>query len=94
MKNLRSYALAAVGIVSLIATLALNIARASKPEAPTVVAATAHFISGRTYVFTPANNTGLIRCKVAQVDGDWLECSGEKFEWVNTNTMMLANDFK
>ena len=92
MNNLKSFMLATVGIVSLAAFFTLNIVRANNAEAPTVTASTAHFNSGKTYLLTPANGTGQIKCKVTTVDGAWLKCEGEKFEWVNTNTMMYASD--
>ncbi|MBV8774167.1 MAG: hypothetical protein JO166_17815 [Deltaproteobacteria bacterium] len=92
MNSLKSWMLATLGIVSLGAFLTLRIVRASSAEAPTGAASTAHFNSGHTYLLTPANGTGPIRCKVTAVDGAWLKCEGEKFEWVNTDTMMYASD--
>ena len=94
MNNLKSYVLATVGILSLVASLALNIVRAHNVEAQTTVSSIAHFNLNRTYLLTPANGSGQIKCKVSQVDGTWLKCEGEKFEWVNTNTMMSASDSK
>ena len=91
MNNLKSYVLATVGIVSLVASLTLNIVRANNTEASTVAASTAHFKQSRTYLLTPANGTGKIRCKVAEVDGAWLSCEGSN-EWVNTNAMTYASD--
>ena len=91
MPNLKSYALAAVGVVSLVASLTLNIVRANNAEASTVVSSTAHFNPGRTYLLSPANGTGSIKCKVTGVDGAWLNCEGLN-EWVNTNAMMYASD--
>jgi hypothetical protein len=58
MNNLKSYLLATVGIVSLVASLTLNIVRANNTEASTVAASTGHFNPGRTYLFSPANGTG------------------------------------
>lgn len=92
MKNLKSFMLATVGIVSLATFLTFNIVRANNAEASTVTASTAHFNPGKTYLLTPANTTGQIKCKVITVDGAWLKCEGEKYEWVNTNTMMYASD--
>lgn len=94
MNNLRSYVLAAVGIVSLVASLTLNLVRANNPDAPTVVSSTAHFNPNRTYLLTPANGMGQFKCKVTQIDGAWLRCEGDKFEWVNTDTMMYVSDSK
>jgi hypothetical protein len=94
MNNLKSYLLATVGILSLVAALTLNVVRANNAEAPTIVSSTAHFNPGRTYLLTPANGTGKIRCKVTQVDGAWLRCEGESSEWVNTDTIMSASDAK
>jgi hypothetical protein len=94
MNNLKSYALATVGIVSLVASLTINIVSANNAEASTVVSSTAHFHPNSVYLLTPANGGGQIRCNVSQVDGAWLKCGGEKFEWVNTNTMMYADDSK
>lgn len=92
MNDRKSSILVTVGIVSLGALLTLNIVRANNSEAPTVTASTAHFVPGKIYSLTPANAAGQIRCKVITVDGAWLKCEGEKFEWVNTNTMMYASD--
>ena len=89
MNNLKSYLLATVGIVSLVASLTLNIVRANNTEGSTVAASTAHFNPGRTYLFSPANGTGKIKCKVTEVDGAWLGCEGSN-KWVNTNAMMYA----
>jgi hypothetical protein len=94
MNSLKSYVFLTVGIISLVASLTLNIVGASKMEAPTIAASTAHFNESRTYLLTPANGSGQIKCKVNKVDGDWVRCEGESFEWVNTNTMMYANDSK
>jgi hypothetical protein len=92
MNNLKSYMLAAVGIVSLVAALTLNIVRANNVETPTVVSSTAHFSPQRTYLLNPANGTGQIKCRVVEVDGAWLNCDGDKSEWVNTNTMMSVKE--
>ena len=92
MSSRKSYVLATVGIVSLVASLALNVARAKNTEAPTIVAATAHFSPGRAYLLNPANGGSQIRCKVTEVDGAWIKCEGERAEWVNTNVMMSVRD--
>lgn len=55
--------LSIVGIVSLGAFLTLNIVRPNNAQAPTVTASTAHFNPGKTYLLTPANATGQIKCK-------------------------------
>ena len=91
MKNLKSYLLATICIFCLVASLTLNIVRANNTEASTVVASTAHFKPGRTYLFSPANGTGKIKCKVTEVDGAWLSCEGSN-GWVNTNTMMYVSE--
>ena len=91
MNNLKSYLLATVGIVSLVASLTLNIVRANNTEASTVAASTAHFNPGKTYLFSPANGTGKIKCKVTEVDGAWLSCEGSN-GWVNTNAMMYVSE--
>ena len=92
MNNLKSYVLVAIGVTCLIASFTLNIARANNAEAPTVTSSTAHFNPGKTYLLTPANGTGQIKCRVTKVDGAWLKCEGGKFEWVNTNNMIYASD--
>ena len=92
MNNLKSYVLAAVGILSLIASLTFNSVRANHVDAPTVVAATAHFNPGRTYLLNPANAGSQITCKVAEVDGTWLKCEDKGIQWVNTDTIMTATD--
>lgn len=92
MNNLKSYLLAAVGIVSLVAALTLNIVRANSADTATV-SSTSHFKLGRAYLFMPVNGTSNIRCKVTEVDGDWLSCEGLN-ERVNTNAMMTAVDLK
>ncbi|PYS48245.1 MAG: hypothetical protein DMF68_13880 [Acidobacteria bacterium] len=92
MNNLKSYLLAAVGIVSLIAAFTLNIVRANNADTATV-SSTSHFKLGRTYLLMPANGTGNIKCKVTEVDGAWLGCEGLN-ELVNTNTMMTELDLK
>lgn len=94
MNNLRSYVLAAVGIVCFVASLTFNLVKASSVDTPTVVSSTGHFNPNRTYLLTPANGSGQFKCKVMQIDGAWLKCEGEKFEWVNTDAMMYVNDFK
>jgi len=91
MHNLKSYLLATVGVVSFVASLTLNIVRANNTAASTVAASTAHFNSGRTYLFSPTNGTGKIKCKVTEVDGAWLSCESSN-EWVNTNAMMYVSD--
>ena len=92
MNNLKSFMLAAAVIVTFGVFLALSTVRANNAEAPTVTSSTAHFNPGKTYLLTPANGAGHIKCRVSTVDGAWLRCEGEKFEWVNTNTMMFASD--
>ena len=91
MHNLKSYLLATIGVVSLVASLALNTVRANNTAASTVAASTAHFNPGRTYLFSPANGTGKIKCNVTEVDGAWLSCEGSN-QWVNTNAMMYVSD--
>ncbi|HMF56549.1 MAG TPA: hypothetical protein VK619_09410 [Pyrinomonadaceae bacterium] len=90
MNNLKSYVLAAVGILCLVASFTLNAVRANS-EAPTVASSTAHFNPGRTYLLNPANGGSQIKCKVTVVDGAWLACDGLN-EWVNTNAIMSASD--
>jgi hypothetical protein len=90
MNNLKSYLLATIGIVGLVASLTVNIARADNTETAVTIS-TAHFASGRTYLLSPANGSGTITCKVTSVDGAWLYCDGRN-EWVNTNAMMFAAD--
>jgi hypothetical protein len=92
MSNLKSYLLATVGIISLVASLTINVVRATNAEAPTITAATAHFNPGRIYLLSPANGGSQIKCKVTEVDGAWIRCEGEHADWVNTNIMMLARD--
>ena len=92
MSNVKGYALATVGIVSLVASLTLNIVRANNAEAQTVASSTAHFNPDRTYLLTPANGGGQIKCKVSKVDGAWLRCEGESVRWVNTNALTSAID--
>ena len=92
MNNTRSYLLAAVGMLCLFASLTLNLVRANSVDAPTVVSSTAHFSPNRTYMLTPTNGAGQFKCKVSQIDGAWLKCEGEKFEWVNTDAMMYVSD--
>jgi hypothetical protein len=92
MNNPKSYLLAAVGILFFVAGLALNLARANSVDTPTVVSSTAHFSPNRTYMLTPTNGAGQFKCKVIQIDGVWLKCEGEKFEWVNTDAMMYVSD--
>lgn len=97
MNNLKSYVLAIIGILSLVATLTLNVARANNAEAPTTMtSSTGHFTRSRTYLLNPTNGTGEIKCKVVEVDGDWLRCEdeGSSSEWVNTNALMSAKDSK
>jgi hypothetical protein len=88
MNNLKSYLLAIVGIVSLAASLTLNIARASNTEAVTGAASTAHFKPGKTYLLSPANGASMITCRVTEVDGDWLNCGPN--QWTNSNAMLYA----
>ncbi len=92
MNNLKSYVLAIVGIVSLVAALTLNIVRANNADTATV-SSTSHFKLGRTYMLMPLNGTGNIKCKVTEVDGAWLGCEGLN-ELVNTNAMMSVVDLK
>ena len=92
MKNLKSYALATVGIVSLVASLTLNMVRANNAETATV-SSTSHFKLGRAYQLMPVNGTGNIKCKVTEIDGAWLGCEGLN-ELVNTNAMMSVVDMK
>jgi hypothetical protein len=94
MNNLKSYLLAAMGIMCLVATLTLNVVRANNTESPTVTSSTAHFIPQRTYLLNPANGGSQIKCRVVEVDGAWLKCEGESSEWVNTNAMMTVKDSK
>jgi hypothetical protein len=94
MNNLKGYLLATLGILSLVASLTINIVRANNAEAQTVTSSTAHFNPDRTYLLTPANGSGKIRCKVTKIDGAWLRCEGENSEWVNVDTMMSATDSK
>ena len=89
MNNLKGYVLAAVGIVSLTASIAINVVRANNAQASTVISSTDHFKVGSSYQFYPVNSTGSIRCKITQVDGDWVVCEGSN-EWLNTNAMMSA----
>ena len=91
MNDKKAYLLATVGIVSLVASLTLNIARASNTETPTRPAATGHFAPGRVYFLSPANGTGMIKCKVTEVDGAWLNCEGLN-QWTNSDAMLYAVD--
>ena len=93
MNNLKSYLLAAVGIVSLVAALTLNIVRANNADTTTVSSSTSHFKLGRIYLLMPANGTGNIKCKVTEVDGAWVGCEGLN-ELVNTNAMQSVLDLK
>ena len=90
MNNLKSYMLATIGIVGLVASLTVNIVRANNTET-SVTMSTAHFAPGRSYLLNPANGSGSITCKATSVDGAWLYCEGRN-EWVNTNAMMSAVD--
>jgi len=89
MNNFKSYVLASVGIVSLTASITLNVVRANNAQTATVTSSTDHFKVGSSYEFYPVNTTGSIRCKIRQVDGDWVVCDGSN-EWLNTNAMMSA----
>jgi hypothetical protein len=90
MNNPKSYMLATIGIVSLVASLTLNVVRANNKEAPTVAASTAHFKWGRTYVLSPASGASMIKCKVTSIDGAWLSCDANR--WVNTNAIIEVTD--
>ena len=91
MNNFKSHVLAVVGILCLVASLALQIVGAGNMKAPTVAASTAHFNPGRTYMFIKADGNRN-ECKVVQVDGAWLKCAS--LEWLNTNAMASAFDTK
>lgn len=90
MNDRKSYLLATVGIVSLVASLTLNIARANNREASTLPAST-HFTLGRVYLLSPANGSGIVKCKVIEVDGTWLNCEGLN-QWMNSDAMLYAVD--
>jgi hypothetical protein len=92
MNDRKSYLLATVGIVSLVASLTLNIARASNTEASTLPASTSHFAPGKVYILSPANGTGNFNCKVTEVDGAWLNCEGSNNRWTNSDAMLYAVD--
>jgi hypothetical protein len=91
MHDRKSYLLATVGIVSLVASFTLNLARASNTQASTQPASTAHFTPGRVYLLSPANGAGLLKCKVTEVDGAWLNCEGSN-QWTNSDAMLYAVD--
>ena len=91
MNNFKSYALATVGLVCLVVSLALNLVRANNAGVSTITASTAHFNPGNTYHLTPANGGSQISCNVSEVDGAWLKCQGQSLAWVNTNTMMASD---
>jgi hypothetical protein len=90
MNNPKSYVLATIGIVSLTASLTLNVVSASNKEASRVAASTAHFKLGRTYLLYPVSSTGMMKCKVTYIDGAWLNCDANR--WVNTNALIEASD--
>jgi hypothetical protein len=90
MNNPKSYMLATIGIVSLTASLTLNVVSASNKEASRVAASTAHFKLGKTYLLSPASGTSIIKCKVTYIDGAWLSCDANR--WVNTNAMIEVTD--
>jgi hypothetical protein len=91
MNDRKTYLLATLGIVSLVASLTLNIARASNTDAPTLPASTSHFAPGKVYLLSPANGAGPIKCKVTEIDGAWLKCEGLN-QWINSDAMLSAVD--
>ena len=90
MNNLKGYMLATVGLVSLVASITMNVVRANNAQTSSVTSSTNHFKVGSAYKFYPVNATGSIRCKITQVDGDWVVCEGSD-DWLNTNAMMSAH---
>jgi hypothetical protein len=84
--------LATVGVVCLVASVAVALVQSTRADAPTIVSSTAHFIPNRTYLLMPANGGSSITCKVLKIDGAWLKCEGDTHEWVNIDTIMFAED--
>jgi hypothetical protein len=92
MKEQRMRTVIMIGIVGLVGFFTLQFVGTGNASSPQIAPSTAHFNPSQIYVLVPANGTGSIRCKVTAVDGVWLKCEGERYEWVNTNVMMFASD--
>ena len=87
MKDRKSYLLAMVGIVSLVASLTLNIARAGNTAAAKLPAATAHFLPGRVYLLSPANGAGGYGVKVRPQPAGLLRGFARRFRSSLTATL-------
>ena len=94
MNKANRYLLGIIGITVVIVFVGLDLVRETKAESTTVTSSTSHFNPNATYIFTPANGAGEIKCKVLEVNGAWLRCDDPKLQWINTNTMMYAMDVR